>query len=175
MLDMDDGARLWLYKTCHRQFWRVSGWYEFDDLVQDGFMKFYQIRIRYGEVKDPPHLMALFKVAFINHIHTLAAKRSYGAEACYMEDAPDAVASWEVASVEESWAPLLTAIADAPAPVLQLLEKLASSPKLPSLGSVYRRRRDGTRETLNERLCRLIKLDPKVFDLTSMLRQVLAR
>ena len=190
MLDMDEGARKWLYKTCHKNFWRViRSDYEFDDMVQDGLMKFYHVRMRYPQVKDPPHLMALFKIAFLNHIHGLASRRTKSAEVCFLADmnidfrrnnSGGAVSSGDAEITaaelllppEQSCGPLFAAILNAPKPLLRFLEKVASDPAL--LAGVCRRRRDGTRQTLNERLCRLVKLDPKTIDLPGMLKDMLA-
>jgi hypothetical protein len=174
MLDMDKGARRWLYKVCHKQFWRVSGWYEFDDLVQDGFMKFYHVRAHYPKVKDHPHLMALFKVAFLNHIHLLASRRTNSVEVCFLKDLAAGRLVDSLLPTEDSYALLFTAICNAPKPVLRLLEKIARDPSLPGLSGAYRRRRDGTKETLNARLCRMVKLDPRTIDLPSMLKETLA-
>ena len=169
MLEMDKGARLWLYKTCHKQFWRVSGWYEFDDLVQDGFMTFYRVRGQYPKVDKPQHLMAIFKIAFLQHIHVIANRRTkHSVEACFtdlfgpelgMTD-QEAQALERLLPADAPNAELFTAICQAPEPVRHLLEKLGSDPELPALRSAYRVRRDGTRETLNERLCRIVKVEP---------------
>ena len=177
MLEMDGPARLWLYKTCHKQFWRVAGWYEFDDLVQDGFMKFYHVQRKYsrarrdskhGAVTEQRHLMALFKIAFINHIHGLATRRTRAPDDCLLEDmaVAKAIGADQLADsllpAEQSNAELFTSICQAPEPVQRLLGKIASEPELPALRSAYRVRRDGTRETLNQRLCRIAKVEPEL-------------
>jgi DNA-directed RNA polymerase specialized sigma24 family protein len=183
MLDLDEPARLWIYKIAHKQFWRVSRWYEFDDLVQDGFMKFYHVRAHYPKVKDQPHLMALFKVAFLNHIHLLASRRTNSAEACFLTDLAAGMSlqadhELDVADAvgppQEPYALLFTALCNAPAPVVRLLEKIASEPRSLALSAAYRKRRDGTKETLNQRLCRLVKLDPATTDMVSMIKDTLA-
>jgi hypothetical protein len=188
MLDLDEPARLWIYKIAHKQFWRVSHWYEFDDLVQDGFMKFYHVRAHYPKVKDQPHLMALFKVAFLNHIHLLASRRTNSAEACFLADCPFGPPnnhpgiimdkeSWmadRLLTPDQSYGLFFAALAKAPAPVVRLLEKIASEPRSLALSAAYRKRRDGTKETLNQRLCRLVKLDPATTDMVSMIKDTLA-
>ena len=182
MLEMDEGARLWLYKKAHKEFWRVSKWYEFDDLVQDGFMKFYHVRATYPSVIEYPHLMALFKVAFTNHIHMLATKRTHAPELFFADmltaPSPEAdqetLAAERVLPPEQPFAPLFTAILNAPAPVRELLAKIAGEPTLPALSSACRLRRDGTKETLNERLCRLVRLDHTTINLVGMLKETLA-
>ena len=34
----DAGVRGWIVKTAYKHYWRVSSYYEFDDLVQDGYL-----------------------------------------------------------------------------------------------------------------------------------------
>jgi hypothetical protein len=190
MLEMDEGAKRWLYKICHKQFWRVSGWYEFDDLVQDGFVTFYRVRGQYPKIDKPQHLMTIFKMAFLQHIHVIANRRTkHGVESCFTDlfnsDLPDqeTQALERLLPADQPLAEAFTAIAQAPEPVRQLLEKVAVDPAL--LQAPYRRRRDGTRQTLNERLCHLVDVKPALpqnglwfwlepgVDLVSMIRQIL--
>src|SRR5262249_22978151 len=66
----------WVFKYAKKNFWRVESYYELDDLVQDGFMIYCAVREHYSDITDKPHLMALFKRAFSNHIHDLSTKRT---------------------------------------------------------------------------------------------------
>lgn len=61
----------WIKNHAARNHWRMAGWYDLDDLVQDGVMVAYKCRERYGTELDPPHFMALVKKAFFSHIGQL--------------------------------------------------------------------------------------------------------
>lgn len=61
----------WIYNHSTKNYWRVAGWCELDDLIQDGLLVAYRCQERYGESGkdiDPPHFMALVKTAFYRHI-----------------------------------------------------------------------------------------------------------
>lgn len=79
---LDQGLRLWLVKTARKNFWRVASWYEFTDLVQDGFMCYAVCLRKYGDkVDNPSHFCSLVKTTFLNHITDMANKRSNAADA----------------------------------------------------------------------------------------------
>ena len=119
----------------------------------------------------------------------MASRRTKSAEVCFLADLGilqysfngggihdniETVAADVLLPPEQSCALLFSVICNAPKPVLRLLEKIAASPSLPAFSSAVRHRRDGTRETLNERLCRIVKVDPKTIDLVGMVKMTLA-
>jgi hypothetical protein len=73
---MDMGARRWLVKTAYKNLWRVHSFYDLDDLIQDGHMMYALVVQRYPQAKDPPHIMRLFQITFLNHIHDLSKHQS---------------------------------------------------------------------------------------------------
>ena len=58
----------WIYNTSYRNLWKVSKWYDFEDLVQDGLMIALKCRARYGSDITPAHFTALVQTSFRNHI-----------------------------------------------------------------------------------------------------------
>lgn len=159
---MDQGAELWMYKTAKKNFWRVSGLCDFDDLVQEGHYCYALIRKKYPDVSDAAHLMRLFQTTFINHIHWLsntATKQGVRLGATR----EDALPKEELCSDAE----MFRLIAEAPAAVGALLKNVISDPK--KLKALYRTRLDGTRETMNERFCAIVGVDPKDHDLRGAL------
>lgn len=60
--------RRWIISHSRKNFWRVAGFYDLDDLIQDGLMIACKCRQKYGTNLDPPHFMQLVKVSFYNHI-----------------------------------------------------------------------------------------------------------
>lgn len=74
---LDQGARQWIYKTACKNLWRVSTFYELDDLIQDGFMCFALCREKYSQrVENSKHFMSLLQTVFRNHITDLSNDRS---------------------------------------------------------------------------------------------------
>jgi len=81
----DAGMRKFIVCFARENFWRVRGVYdEIDDLVQDGYYIFFKCYARYRQItikgfpsaSDRRHFAALVEVAFTNHIHNLAKKRT---------------------------------------------------------------------------------------------------
>lgn len=154
--NMDQGARGWVIKTVQENFWRVADYYEFDDLVQDSWVVWNRIVTRYPDVTDIKQRMALFKRAFHNHIHDVSKKRTkhlsrytveadVGVSLDFLRDVPDANQDPD----------LVLMIKQLPPKILRMLERLYAEGR----EHPHRLRIDGTRETTNERLCRLAGLD----------------
>ena len=174
--DIDEGGTYWLYKQASSHYWRVKHIYDqMEDLTQDGFLCWYICANRYQEVTDYKHLMSLFKTTFRNHIFQLAAKgkdRDYN----YIEvslsmlatsDNPEQSDAWildNIMTTNASVASHMTScnvdfgkvVADAPDPVDRVLALLLSDQGAKLLRRPFRRRLDGTRETMNDRLRRYV-------------------
>jgi len=170
---MDDGARLWMFKHAQKNFWRVSRFYEFDDLVQDGYMCYAICVNRYKDIKTPEHLMSLFKITYINHIHDLATKQSICAEQPVADLPPQLAERLADLVGAEDVAVLSLMMKQAPEPIKQVLQLFQNEEKLKILRSAFRER-EGGRETFNERLCKLIGLDPKKNNLPAMIKNYFA-
>lgn len=183
-MDMDDGARGWLIKTATKSFWRVSKWYELDDLIQDGYLCYYKVCQRYPTATDVPHRMALFKITYINFIHDLATRRTKSVTEVLDSDlqtgSDDLIDQSFIATLAEC--PLSGMIevgailASAPERVRAALELFTTEAGLKTLRSAYRRQRGGkhlVRETMNQRLCRVLGYDPEKVNLTRELRDFL--
>lgn len=81
-MDMDQGARAWLARTARKNYWRVSDWYDLDDLIQDGYWHWYRIINKYPYITKPRMtrnarriIMGLFQRTYTNHLHDLAKRR----------------------------------------------------------------------------------------------------
>lgn len=151
-MNMDKSAVGWLYKTAHKQFWRVADWYEFDDLVQDGYLCWLKVQQRYvetGAATDPKHVMSLFQRSYINYIHGLASHK------LQQIDCPSVDGELRSAEID-GWQAVEFLMAEAPSRLK------AAAGGLAKLGNGRSRRRsNGTRETTKERLCRAIGFDPE--------------
>jgi hypothetical protein len=83
---LDAGMRGWIVNFANANHWRVKDWYELDDLIQDGYLCYAKVRNHRNYVSltikkhpsddDRRNFMALVKVAFENHVKTLAANHS---------------------------------------------------------------------------------------------------
>lgn len=191
MTDMDRGARGWLIVVAADNFWRVASWYELSDLIQDGYVVWARVVKRYevdaGRVRSRGHLMRLFKTAYLNHIHDLSKRRTRGiaewlasdvlvrhahvsrASAYFGQDIGDDV--WDALGCSCDAAELAGFIAEAPETIRRVLLGLIASEGR-ALRSLYRVAADGTRDTLNGRLCRIAGIDEEV-DLIGALRAYL--
>lgn len=166
MMDMDVGARRWLAKTARANHWRVANFYEIDDLIQDGYYVYYYAVRRYSAVRDRPHIMALFKTIFTNHIHDLCKGHRCPKMGVFSDARVPTVELDDVhvaAAGSDPLADVLRVIAEAPPALASLLRTLINNVDL--LGGPYERRPDGTRETTNQRLCAALGVDPREFDL----------
>lgn len=178
MTEMDRGARAWLVTVAADHYWRVAAWYEFDDLIQDGYMCWYRVVAKYesapDRVRSLPHLMRLFKITFLNHIHTLSKNKTV---ASIEVKADDVVREptwdvWSKIAPPRNIDDLALLIADAPA-ILQPVLAMLYCGIIPSvLRATCRVRDDGSRQTLNDKLCRAIGADPDT-DLVTELRSFL--
>ena len=177
MLAMDASARKWLLKTSRRHYWRVAAWMEFEDLVQDGYYHWARLVNRYTDVTDRPHLMQLFKRTFSNHIHDLSKKRTRTPEqtlSTIPHEGIDDDEALDKFGSEPELASFRTFISQGPKPVQDVIALFLHDDGCQAIRAQYRHRKDGTRETVNERLCRLCGYDPEAIDLAWLVRAYLS-
>lgn len=159
---MGDTTRQWLLRTVAKNYWRVCTYYEFEDLVQDGYMVFLLVKQKYeGRGFTDSHISNLFKRSFINHIHDLSNKRTRQAfevpEIVTNED-DDEVTRTVPGDPELQTIGLM--IAKAPREIRAVLDILVSDAGRKRLRAPFRHSPTGSRETMNDRLCRLAGVDP---------------
>ena len=176
-MHLDEGAVAWTYKIARKNMWRVCSWYDLDDLVQDGYLHFFRVARKYDNVRSPAHIMSLFKVTYTNHIHDLSKKRTKELPELLVCDLintdEDEAPFWEsLLGVDHEFATTFTAIVRASLPVCELLRNIASQRGIKTLRSRCRVLGDGTRETINTKLCRIARCDPQ-YDLVGALKEVL--
>jgi DNA-directed RNA polymerase specialized sigma24 family protein len=154
---LDEGMVNWIRATARKNHWRVSRWYRYEDLVQDGMMCYARCRARYTQFptrrptrSQKKHFMALVKTAFTRHIHNIARKKSTDVLA---EDL--AAFAWsEALGSSEPDAPLLVLLLQAPKEIKDLFVVLATdTSSFLKIG--------GVRETTNEHIGRLLGTSPE--------------
>lgn len=177
-MQMDEGARLWLFKTAHKNYWRVAPYYELDDLIQDGFVSYYKTVARYKRrVKNRSHMMRLFQMSYVNHIHDLAKLRTRHNRVIANDlvtgdaDPLNALAA-NCSDDTHQLVVFMAALAKAPTQVKQVLLILTTHQGRMELCKPYRGK--ANRETSNERLCRLTGYDPEKTDLVAAVKNYFA-
>jgi len=178
-MDMDDGAKLWMFKTAQRNFWKVHRWYEFDDLIQDGYMWWYRMVQKYDQVTEIKHMMRLFQIRYIQHVNDIANARTKVRQESLLLDLNS---SYDNSSIidrligyDDDFSAMCRVVSDAPPPVRDLLHKMMHEIPPEKLRSTHRFRLNGTRPTMNEKMCKYVDLDPAEINLCFMLRNYLSR
>ncbi len=128
-------------------------------------MVFAKIVARYPDIENPKHRMALFKTAFRNHIHDLSKKKSALA---LVTESDLAVPINQLRDGEdpEQDPDLVFVIKQLPPAIARVIRRLYAEDR----GHPFRRYLDHTRETTNERACRLAGLDPAKRNVKSALQ-----
>lgn len=152
----DKGLRGWIVRTARKHYWRVAAYHDLDDLIQEGLLAYAICRARYRDkVQNRRHFMALVQVVYMNRITDLANERTKCLEVCASQIA---VEGRELQVMEylaggaDGDAELQAVLARAPAEVRAFLALFETPEGLAELDKPLRRRGDGTRETMEERL-----------------------
>jgi len=155
---VDKGLRIRIAKMAKHHHWRVQSWYGIDDLIQEGFVCYAKVRSKYPQITDDVHILNLTSVAFRNHITNLSNRKRKQADITFADLPNDDIPP----ETECPDAEIAQLIAEAPPLVQRVLRALQSPEGRKAWAALYRVRRNGTRETLNERLCRMIGLQAVV-------------
>jgi hypothetical protein len=158
MRPMDEGARRWMMKTAKANRWRVAGYCDWDDLLQEGVMCWWRVSRNYP-CSRPHQLMGSFKIAFINEINRMSCKTSAGRWLQYTDEPPEQIEGQG----------MLEMIGHAPEVIRRVLLAFQTDEGARIMRSLYRRRGDGTRERTDERINRMAGL-PADTDFAALLR-----
>ena len=178
----DAGARGWIVRTAHSNYHRVAGWYELEDLIQDGALIFMKCRKRYieehpGSVENQRHFMGKFQRAFSNHITDLAWKRTRQNEVPMPEvvsEEDGGIIEVDIITEPEA-ATLAVMLRQAPVQIKRVLELFATEVGLKRLRKHRKHTLESSRkETMNDRLCFMTGLDPDIYDLSGAIKSYLS-
>lgn len=158
---LDRGMRGWIVNCAKKNLWRVPQWYDLDDLIQEGLLLYCKLNIRYAHVTEPAHFMALLKISFITHIHSLSVVATNtpdrvitAFDRSQYADVDDVLESAMTPEPETATVCLL--VKQLPKELAQLLTTLLNDGRnLP-----IQKFADGTRETQNEYLTRIGNFPP---------------
>jgi len=162
-MEMDEVARRWMYKTAKQQYWRVSAWYEFDDLIQDGYFWYYSRVKKYPHITEPRHMMRMFQIRYLQHIHELSNKKTKQSAEVHVE-----LVGCTLVDQQPAPTALERAIADAPVHLRRVISTILDAPE--QLRGYPKQ--NGVRETTNERFCRLAGV-PTTNDVVKQLKDYL--
>ena len=156
---MDEGAKQYLYKFCHKNHWRVAAWMDLDDLIQDGYECYYYTLNRYPKAEKVEHVMSLFKLVLRSKIEDLVR-----ANTKQVDDArSDLVEVFESPMmIIPDFSNLHALLLKAPKTIKDALELMLDNQAREELCKPFERYENGRRETLNDRFCRLLGLDSKI-------------
>ena len=164
----DEGATKWMLAYARRHYWRVAPWMDFDDLIQDGYYSWCEVCWRYPDaVKNPAHIMSLFKLCFADKITDLSRSKTKQQDDA-RSDIVDVFDGDAVTMPDPSNFNLL--LARAPKAVKDTIDLMTSDRRKDELNKPYKKQKNGCRETLNQRLCGLLGLDPSVIDVVAATR-----
>lgn len=165
---MDHAARIWLHRTAVENYFRVRGFMDLDDLVGEGMLSYAKVLARYPEVKKPEHIMGLFMSVFNNRITDLARQRTVRKIMANETDLgmtpghlDDMVAVEPTTSLH---------IALMPRWMRQLVYMIASDPYCGSTFAFI----NGHWETTDEKLCRILGMQPSDRTLLQQLHDYLS-
>lgn len=176
----------WVANFAGRNHWRVREVCpEYDDLVQECFIKFLHMCDTYPGVMEPAHFMALYKTAVNNMVNTMSMKATAHRD-FWVDIDPDGRAAqdgapltWEdVASrllpAEMHGGDFAVLLAEAPYEVQLLVSAFFDDNLIEELrGARLRDTEDrfARRETTNEFFCRVLGLDPATVNLPALLKE----
>lgn len=182
---MDDYLKRWINIHASRNHWRVAHWLDLDDLIQDGYLLWRQVTLRYLEtVNQRAHMVAMFQTTFIRHIHALANRRTKSVGEVQIDVIKPVLALEEADDLEPACLSddgdgaraieLRGLLAKAPEPLRKLLAFFEHGDLRPLLHPT--RKPHGYRETPMHRLARLtgqVAPDGSVPDFRKLLKDCL--
>lgn len=177
---MDKGSIGWMVKFVRKHYWRMCSYMDFDDILQEGYAAYYEVLERYPTAVDRPHIMRLFQLVFNSKIQILAKLKTRQVDECVgdllcesesdfesskLRHYADPSQPWQVVLPDHSMAPLCHLLKHAPPHIANVLQLFTTEEGRQKLRTPPRRRADGSRETLNERLRRLTHCPDPTLDL----------
>lgn len=164
---MDAGARNWLLKYAHKNYWRVAAWIDFDDLVQEGYAEYCEVLKRYPQAVTPQHKMSLFQLCFRSKIEDLVRQNTKQIDDARSDivEVFDGEAILELDSFN-----FQSLMMKAPQIIKDALQLLTDQKAREELAKPFTKHENGRRETLNDRFCKLLGQDPNTINITEQLR-----
>lgn len=166
----DAGAIAWMHSYARQNYWRVAAWMDYDDLIQEGYAAYYEVRWRYPTAVEPAHIMSLFKLCFSCIVTDLSRKKTK-----QQDDArSDIVETYEGSSaIVPDHSELHAMLIKAPKVIQDVIALLTDDKRVDEVSKPFERYANGRRETLNDRVCKLLGLNSKEVDAIKEVRMYL--
>lgn len=155
---MDKGALGWMIKFAHKNYWRMASWLDMDDLLQEGYAAYAEVAQRYPTAIEPQHRMRLFQLVLHSRIEDLAMARTKQPDSCLSDVTLEEGEESQFEIADPEFSSIVAAAKEVPS-IEAVLRLFTDNDSLKQLNAVYRKRLNGHRETVNERLCRLTEFD----------------
>jgi hypothetical protein len=168
---MDAGARNWLFRHANKNHWRVAAWMDLDDLIQEGYIEYCEVLKRYPQAVEASHKMRLFQLCFRSKIEDLVR-----ANTKQVDDArSDILEIYDGdAILVPDFSNLHALLIKAPQVIKDALTLLADDKQREELVKPFTRYDNGRRETLNERMCKLLNIDSSKVDVVGQMKNYFA-
>lgn len=167
---MNETSRRWIYKYANKNYSRVANWIEYEDLIQEGYVAYYEVRKRYPAATQPAHIQSLLQLVFRSRIEDIIRKAMRKGRPP-TTDTLDAFKDVEPPSlVEADTSGLQLLLIQAPKIIKDVLGVLTDPVMRDALDKPFGRINNGRKETLNDRLCALLGVDSKKNDVVKQTR-----
>lgn len=173
--EFSGGLEGWTMKFIKANFWRFAAHYEFEDLVQEAWIKFLYVKEKYPRVVEPEHFMSLYKTSLRNHFHDLAfAYKGEKDLICLAVDSDEEYSDIlnGLPGGEPNNGMLNIILSEAPREVRELVRVLCTDAS--RFCQSKKRRNSSGRETTNEFLCRVMGYNPEKVNLRKMVQDCLS-
>jgi hypothetical protein len=156
-----------------KNFWRVSSYMDYEDLLQDSYVIFLKLRDRYTTVDDPRWFMSLFMRSFSNHVINLSKKRTLNSlEVLDCEFFTEGEEDFSILSTavgeRDNLGYYETVLSQAPPEIRSALSILINCPT-----EIWDLIVSGDRNIGNSKLCGLLGLNPKKVNILDKTRNYL--
>jgi hypothetical protein len=151
----------WVHKYAARNFWKVDGLCDKEDLIQEGYFAIAYCLDKYGKALKPPHLMRLVQMTFSCAIIDIAKKRTRLAETHASDYGDDDEFFWTRLRGPDTSSELDRLVATAPESVRKALLFLMNDYR-GTMRAEYPTQSYG-KETTSSRVSRSIGIDSDIF------------
>lgn len=181
--DVDPRLVGWIVNYSRRNFWKVKDFMELEDLVHEGFDCIYIAKVKYADrlIENPKKWTNTVKLMVANNIPYLRTCNIRMPEGSLirigdMIDPERELAFSEMLVGSDENEGIRQVVAEAPPRIKPILESFldVSSPLHAFLKRRRRYRMSGIHETLNERLCRYLGIDPEQYNVCQEIREYLS-
>ena len=171
------------HNFCAQNHWRVASFMDYDDMIQEAYIKYLHCARKYPRVVEPKHFMRLFQIALTNRFNTLSNFASRSGErvdnVAYVdpEDGTESSLIDNVIGEVKHGGDLAVLYSQMPQEARDcLMAMLSGNPEQFRTGRIKSEVRRGLwkRETTNQFWCRIINADATKVNIPEVFRTLLS-